>query len=174
MAWWPSKSSNQNDVANFCIDWEEQAVICPQGRQSIRWSETRTARGRSMNHIDFSPDDCTPCPSRSSCTRAKNIPRTLTLQPKEEHVAIQYARKRQRTVDFASIYSQRAGIEGTVSQGARAFGLRQARYRGLKKTHLQELATAAAVNVGRIANWLNGIPTAVTRRSRLAALAPGS
>ena len=33
------------------------------------------------------------------------------------------------------------------------------------------LATATAVNVGRIANWLNGIPTALTRRSPLAALA---
>jgi transposase len=132
----------------------------------------RTARGRSMIHIDFSVDDCTPCPSWSSGTRAKDLPRTLTLQPKEEHEAIQFARKRKKTEDFASNYSQRAGIEGTVSQGGRAFGLRQARYRGLKKIHLQELATAAAVNVERIANWLNGIPIALTRRSRLAALAP--
>jgi transposase len=127
-----------------------------------------------MIHIDFSPDDCSVCPSRSSCTRAKDLPRTLTLQPKEEHEAIQFARKRQKTEEFASLYSQRAGIEGTVSQGVRAFGLRQARYRGLKKTHLQELATATALNVGRITNWLNYIPTAVTRRSRFAALAQAS
>ena len=127
-----------------------------------------------MIHVGFSPEDRTACPSRSSCTRAKDLPRTLTLQPREEHEAIQFARKRQKTEDFASLYSQRAGIEGTVSQGARTFGLRQARYRGLKRTHLQELAIAAAVNVGRIANWLNGIPTAVTRRSRLAALAQAS
>jgi transposase len=127
-----------------------------------------------MIHIDFAPDDCTACPSRSSCTRANNLPRTLTLQPREEHEAIQFARKRQKTEEFAALYSQRAGIEGTVSQGVRAFRLRKARYRGLKKTHLQELATATAVNVGRIANWLNDIPTAATRRSRLAALAPAS
>ena len=171
---WQAKADEGFDVANFRIDWEEKAVSCPQGRRSIRWSGTRTARGRSMIHIDLSPDDCTACPSRSSCTRAKDLPRTLTLQPKEEHEAIQRAGKRQKTEDFASLYSQRAGIEGTVSQGVRAVGLRQARYRGLKKTHLQELATATAVNVGRIANWLNDIPTAVTRRSRLAALAPAS
>ena len=171
---WQAKADEGFDVANFRIDWEKKTVTCPRERQSTRWSKTKTARGRSMIHIDFSPEDCTPCPSRSSCTRAKNLPRTLTLQPKEEHEAIQFARKRQKTEDFASIYSQRAGIEGTVSQGVRAFGLRQARYRGLQKTHLQELATAAAVNVGRIANWLNGIPTAVTRRSRLAALVPAS
>ena len=168
---WQAKASEGFDLANFRIDWDNKTVTCPRERRSIRWSETRTARGRSMIHIDFSVDDCSACPSRSSCTRAKDLPRTLTLQPREEHEAIQFARKRQKTEDFASIYSKRAGIEGTVSQGVRAFGLRQARYRGLKKTHLQELTTATAVNVGRIANWLNGVPTALTRRSPLAALA---
>ncbi len=171
---WQAKKGEGFDVANFRIDWENKTVSCPRERQSIRWSETKTARGRSMIHIDFAPDDCAVCPSRSSCTQAKYLPRTLTLQPKEEHEAIQVARKRQRTEEFASLYSQRAGIEGTISQGVRAFGLRRARYRGLKRTHLQEVATAAAVNVGRIANWLNGVPIAATRRSRLAALALAS
>ncbi len=100
--------------------------------------------------------------------------RSLTLQPKEEHEAIQAARRRQETEEFASIYSKRAGIEGTISQDVRAFGLRQARYRGLKRTHLQGLATAAAVNVGRVSNWLNGVRTAATRRSRIATLAPAN
>jgi transposase len=168
---WQAKADEGFDVASFGIDWEGKIVTCPRERQSIRWSETKTARGRSMIHIDFSADDCSACQSRSSCTRAKDLPRTLTLQPKEEHEAIQFARRRQKTEEFAALYSQRAGIEGTVSQGVRAFGLRQARYRGLKKTHLQELSTATAVNVGRIANWLNGVPTALTRRSPLAALA---
>jgi transposase len=168
---WQAKADEGFDVANFRIDWEKKEVTCPRERRSIRWSETRTARGRSMIHIDFSVGDCGACPSRSSCTRAKDLPRTLTLQPKEEHEAIQFARKRQKSEEFASLYSQRAGIEGTVSQGVRTFGLRKARYRGLKKTHLQELSTASAINVGRIANWLNGVPTALTRRSPLAALA---
>jgi transposase len=171
---WQAKADEGFDVASFRVDWEKKIVTCPRERQSIRWSQTKTARGRSMIHIDFSPDDCSACLSRSSCTRAKNLPRTLTLQPREEHEAIQFARRRQKTEAFAPLYSQRAGIEGTISQGVRAFGLRQARYRGLKRTHLQELATAAAINVGRIANWLNGIPTAVTRRSQLTALAPAS
>ena len=171
---WQAKADEGFDVANFSIDWDNKSVTCPQERQSIRWSETRTARGRSMIHIDFSPDDCSACPSRSSCTRAKDLPRTLTLQPQEEHEAIQFARKRQKTEEFASLYCRRAGIEGTVSQGVRALGLRQARYRGLKKTDLQELATAASINVGRITNLLKYIPIAATRRSGLAALAPAS
>jgi transposase len=77
-------------------------------------------------------------------------------------------------VAFAQLYAQRAGIEGTFSQGVRAFGLRQARYRGLQKTHLQQVATATAIDVARVNDWLDGIPTAPTRRSHFARLAPAS
>jgi hypothetical protein len=69
-------------------------------------------------------------------------------------------------------YQQRAGVEGTLSQGVRGFGLRYARYRGLTKTHFQQVATAAAMNVDRIVAWLNERPRAKTRTSRFAALAP--
>lgn len=65
----------------------------------------------------------------------------------------------------------RAGVEGTISQGVRAFGLRQTRYRGLAKTHLQHIATAVAMNLDRIVAWLEEIPRAATRTSRFAALA---
>jgi transposase len=71
-------------------------------------------------------------------------------------------------------YGRRAGIEGTLSQGVRAFGLRRTRYRGLPKTHLQHVATAAAINVDRIVAWLDERPRAKTRTSRFAALAPVS
>jgi len=74
--------------------------------------------------------------------------------------------------DVYTLYNRREGIEGTISQGTRAFGLRQARYRGLAKTHLQFLATAAAMNVDRLFAWMSGVPRATSRVSRLAALAP--
>jgi len=53
----------------------------------------------------------------------------------------------------------------------KVFGLRQARYRGLPKVRLQHQITAIGINVVRIVSWLNGIPHAVTRISRFAALA---
>ena len=67
------------------------------------------------------------------------------------------------------LYGQRAGIEGTLSQGVRAFGLRQARYRGLAKMHPQNVATAVALNVDRLAAWLEDRPLAPTRKSRFSA-----
>jgi transposase len=127
-----------------------------------------------MIHVAFAAADCTACAVRARCTRAKAAPRSLTVQPRTEHEAIQAARARQRTAAFASTYAQRAGLEGTVSQGVRAFGLRAARYRGLAKTHLQHVATAAAVNVYRVHDWLADRPLARTRRSRFARLAPAA
>jgi IS5 family transposase len=53
----------------------------------------------------------------------------------------------------------------------RAFGLRRARYRSLAKTHLQHVATGAAINLGRLGDWLRARPHAATRTARFAALA---
>jgi hypothetical protein len=53
----------------------------------------------------------------------------------------------------------------------RGFGLRYARYRGLAKAHLEHVATATALNLDRVAAWLQGRPLAPTRTSRFAALA---
>jgi len=170
---WQAKAKNGFDVAHFRVDWNAQRVRCPQGRQSVRWCPTQTARG-PMIHVAFSPADCTPCAARPQCTRAQTQPRSLTLQPQAEHEALQAMRQRQQTPEFGAQYAPRAGVEGTLSQGVRAFGLRRARYRGLAKTHLQHVATAAAINVRRLADWLSEVRPARTRRSRFAALAaPG-
>jgi len=40
------------------------------------------------------------------------------------------------------------------------------------KTHLQHVATAAAINIDRMVAWLDARPRAQTRLSRFAALAP--
>ncbi|MFC1716157.1 transposase [Candidatus Poribacteria bacterium] len=52
----------------------------------------------------------------------------------------------------------------------RGFGLRQARYIGLTKTHLQHIFIAAALNIRRMDAWLTEMPFATTRTSRLQAL----
>jgi transposase len=71
-----------------------------------------------------------------------------------------------------ALFKSSQGIEGTLSQGVCAFGLRRARYRGLAKTGLlQTVATAAALNLDRLGAWLAKRPLAPTRISRFAALA---
>ncbi len=63
-------------------------------------------------------------------------------------------------------------MEGTLSQGVRAYELRETRYIGLTKTHLQHILMAAGINIVRVVAWLQGIPRAKTRISHFAALAP--
>jgi transposase len=91
-----------------------------------------------------------------------------------QHVyeAMQTARQRQTTQAFKDQYAKRAGIEGTMSQSTGAFGLRRSRYRGLAKTHLQHVVTAAAINVVRFFNWIMDKPCAKTRTSHFAKLKP--
>jgi transposase len=65
----------------------------------------------------------------------------------------------------------RAGVESTLSQAVRAFRIRRSRYIGLAKTGLQQICTAAAMNVARVVRWFDGVPRAKTRVTCFAALA---
>jgi transposase len=96
----------------------------------------------------------------------------LSLRPQVEHEALQAARAEQKTADWQARYAQRAGIEGTLSQGVRAFELRETRYIGLAKTRLQHVFTAAAINIVRLMDWLGDSHRTITHPSRFGALAP--
>ena len=116
--------------------------------------------------------DCRPCPARPWCSRTQETGRSLRLPSQERFEALQAARAWYASEDDRQQYQCRAGVEGTLSQGVRAFGLRRTRFRGVAKTHLQHVAIAAAINIDRIVAWLDERPRAKTRTSRFAALAP--
>jgi transposase len=170
---WQGRIAEGFTIERFQIDWDRRQVTCPQGRSSVGWSETTSSRGRAVVHVTFDPAECLPCSERARCTRATTGggARALTLKTRSEHELLRVARSRQQTEDFVALYAQRAGIEGAISQGVRAFGLRQARYRGLRKTHLQDVATATAMNLSRLHHWFEGDLPTTTRRSRFARLA---
>jgi transposase len=89
----------------------------------------------------------------------------LSIRPDKQYQALQAARARHQTEAFAEQYAQRAGVEGTISQGVRAFDLRRSRYLGLAKTHLQHILIATGMNLVRVAEWVNERPRAKTRLS---------
>jgi transposase len=95
----------------------------------------------------------------------------LSFKPKAEFEVLQWARQREHTQGFKDRYAKRAGIEGTISQGTRSFGLRRSRYIGQAKTHLQHVLIAVSINLARFVDWINEVPRAVTRTSGFAALA---
>lgn len=167
---WQQVQGNGFDITHFQIDWEEKHATCPQGKRSSSWRPGVDGRRNAVIQAVFAKAACSQCPSLSQCTTAKSQRRTLTLRPQALHDTLQHARHREKTPEFKAAYKKRAGIEGTISQGVRAFGLRHARYVGKAKTHLQHLATAAAINLERVADWLAGMAQEQTRRSAFARL----
>ncbi len=121
-------------------------------------------------HVGFADRTCRVCPSRPRCTRTNKASRELTFRRAGRHEAIQAAQGQQDTPEWRALYGARAGIEGCLSLCVRVCGLRRSRYVGLAKTHLQHVATAAALNVLRLSAWVQGEARAATRTLRLTRL----
>jgi transposase len=168
---WQARAGQGFDKSQFMVDWERQVVTCPAGKQSISWLPNTYPKNGMMWEVRFARKDCTSCVHRLQCTKAKKEPRLLGLQAREQYEALQAARQRQTTDAFRLQYAARAGIESTHEQAIRRCGLRRSRYIGRAKTHLQHLITATAINLVRVAAWLEGTPWAKTRQSAFAALA---
>ena len=158
---WQSRAETEFAVRDFQIDWDHQQVTCPAGRTSMSWTPAMDSRRQEVIKIKFSVKDCGACPHHSQCTKTKR--RTVTIRSREAFGALHAARAREETEEFRQRYAQRAGIEGTISQGVRACGLRRSRYAGKAKTHLQDVATATAMNLIRIDAWLINKPQEQTR-----------
>jgi transposase len=167
---WQARQQNGFAAIDFTIDWPQQRVICPEGHTNLSWTPAKDRSYRDVIKIKFASADCAACISQQQCTHAKRPRRTLTIRPEQECLALQSARRRQTSEEFAQQYRLRAGIEGTISQGVRAFGLRRCRYWGRAKTHLQHILTASSINLVRLAAWLSGEIPSATRISTLASV----
>jgi len=166
---WQALAGEGYAAADFNVDWSTQQATCPQGHTSQSWINTME-NGQPRVLIKFSSKHCVPCPVRHQCTRMKR--RGIKLRADAHYQALQAARERDSQANWPLLYNQRAGIEGTLSQGVRGFGMRRSRYVGLAKTHSQHLFIATAMNLWRIVNWLNEVPLAKTRQAAFERLIP--
>jgi transposase len=156
---WQMRAGTGFDVTHFQINWEGRQAICPEGKRSRKWKSGHDRYGNQLIHVEFGRQDCLVCPSRARCTQAAHNPRQLSLRPQTIHEATRFARQRQTTQEFKERYAIRAEVEGTLSQGLRAFDLRQARYIGSAKTHLHHLIIATAINLARLLDWKRRAPS---------------
>lgn len=168
---WQARAGQGFDASRFEVDWDAQTVTCPQGQRSVYWKLATKPSPLEKIHVQFDRRDCAACPVRALCTRSPKVPRKLVLQPQAKQEALRLARDFVGTETWSALYRERAGIEGTLSQGIRSLGLRQTRYRGLAKASLQNTAIGAAINVSRVVNWLDAKPREATRQARFNRLA---
>jgi transposase len=158
------------EIDAFTIDWKNRQLTCPQGKISPPWTLREHGPDHVLTRVKFRQSDCKPCPVRHLCT--KHVQRTLSFHTQPLFEALQQHKHEQHTEVFRQSYGKRAGIEGTISQGVFALGMRRSRYCGRDKTHLQFILTAAAMNLTRVLNWHNEKPrskTPITHFGRLVA-----
>jgi transposase len=121
---WQARTEGAYDHYQFDIDWENERICCPQGKYSKSWYRY-TSRGKPFSKVLFRDEDCHPCQARHLCTKgAKKI---FQLPPRAQYEALKEQRRIHASEEGKQLYNKRTGVEGTISQGVRAFGLRKTR-----------------------------------------------
>ncbi len=166
---WQAKEGKGFALKDFIIDWENRQVICPNGKIGKNWS-TANFDGKAKYRVRFKSSDCLTCDKKNDCTKSKKW-RVVSFAGREEQEFLEKSQSTSQSAEWRNLYQERAGIEGTISQSVRGYGLRQTRYIGKAKTHLHNIAVASAVNIVRSVAWLEGKPLEKTRVSRFAGLA---
>ncbi|MFE7712295.1 IS1182 family transposase [Streptomyces sp. NPDC057486] len=155
----PTRQHRKNDGFDrddFHIDFDRQQVTCPQGEISRGWHgphPTSSPTAAPLIVARFTKSQCRPCPVRTRCTTTADSARTVGFPPQELRDLQLRVRAEQQTPDWKARYAVRSGVEGTINEFAHGHGMRQCRYRGRSKAHLQHVLTAIAVNIERLSRW---------------------
>lgn len=138
-------------LKDFQVDIAGRKAICPMGKESVRWSEPTGTKG--VKYRASFGKQCQLCPLFGKCTER---PSGRNIDISANHDTLQQRRREQKTEEFKQEMKQRAGIESTISEAVRGHGLRKSRYRGTAKMQLQAAFTGVAINVKRLAKWMEG------------------
>jgi len=148
-------------IEAFDIRIRERKAFCPAGKTSTNCSKlTEEKSGKVTYRFEFG-SQCHDCVHRVGCVPSDQAHRTIAVGA--YHEAIQQRRIEQQRREFRLRMHQRNAIEGTISELVRGHGLRRARYRGLAKVDLQNQLIAAACNIKRWFQKLQGTIFAAPR-----------
>ena len=132
----------------FKVDLGERQAICPAGQISTQCSRLEEKEtGKVSYRFEWGTRACQGCELRTKCVSRGQTHRTVTVG--EHHMFLQGRREEMQTEAFKQKTKRRNGIEGSVSELVRGYGLRKARYRGRGKVRLQNYMIGAACNVKR-------------------------
>jgi IS5 family transposase len=155
----------------FTVDLEAGSITCPAGQTTER--STRRASGRATYYFDGKV--CAGCALREACTghspelmRRTGRGRSIGVHPLEP--ILQRARDLEATERVQRLLKLRPIVERRLAHLMYGRGLRQARYRGDRKTQFQALAAALVVNLVRMASLLGDPALPPPHRGRLTAM----
>jgi len=131
----------------FQVNVEQRYAICPTGKTSTQCARLVEGKTGAITYRFRWCGLCRHCAVKEACLHKGERGRVLRVN--EHHTLTQARRKLMRTEEFKKDMHHRNGIEGTQSELVRGYGLRKARYRGSKKTRLQNYFIGAACNIKR-------------------------
>lgn len=141
------KRGHRYAADDFTVSLRDRRAICPAGHVSSQCSRLEEGTGKVNYRFEWSHRRCGGCALRKRCVGRNQTHRTLLVG--EYHEWLQERRRAMVTPEFKGRMHPRNGIEGTISELKRAYGLGHSRYRGLAKTALQNYLIAAACNLKR-------------------------
>lgn len=134
-------------VDEFEVDIPNRCAVCPAGRKSSQCSRLKEKKTGRVDYRFEWGKACRDCTLRKRCIAPSQRHRTLCVS--ENHMHLQARRKAMKTDPFKKDMQHRNGVEGSISELTRGYGLRRTRYRGLAKTSLQNLMIGTACNICR-------------------------
>jgi transposase len=134
-------------VEEFRVDIASRRATCPAGERSTQCSRIEDRFNKMIEYRFEWSWKCGACSLRRACLGSKQEHRTIRVR--DNFMYLQARRDEMKTDAFKEKMKRRAGIEGTISELVRGYGLRQARYRGLAKMQLQSYFIGAACNIRR-------------------------
>ena len=166
---WQAQEEDAFRAAGFAVDWESRRVRCPEGRDLHHLEQGHQASlGPALHPRRVQPGGLPSVPL-APALHARTRPPARPPAPRRARGG----RRRQGAAEDRDgpgdprPAPRRGGHD--LARRVRAFGLRRARHHGLAKAVLQSIVTAAAIDLDRLAAWLEGRPLAPTRTSRFAA-----
>jgi hypothetical protein len=142
----PVTNDGRFPKTDFVIDLGAGAVTCPAGQTTTDARPSKDHKGRAAITFVFGAERCGVCPLRDACTTAKGG-RTIVVGA--HHERIEAARAAQRDPQTNGLLRRRPKVERKIDH-LQDLGMRQARYRGRRKTRLQALLAATVANFKRL------------------------
>ena len=142
----PVTNSGRFPKTDFAIDTGAGTVTCPAGVTTNDAKKAKDHKGRPGLEFRFPTATCASCPLRDQCVGGASGRRVFVGR---HHDRMAAARAAQAEPATKALLRQRSKIERKIDH-LQDLGMRQARYRGRRKTRLQALLAATVANFKRL------------------------
>jgi len=142
----PVTNGGRFPKTDFDIDLDAGTVTCPALETTTDARPVKDHKGRAATRFVFAALTCATCPFQTRCTTASGG-RQITVGVHEARIAA--ARVAQAEPATKALLRRRSKVERKIDH-LQDLGMRQARYRGRRKTRLQALLAATVANFKRL------------------------